>query len=133
MYPKQFSERQLTLLNPIAERLSCLSGGEETTVEHKDPRTVDELRTLIYAWLSPAHTNQKSLFRLRRLGPTKLLISRKHSDGVIIRSDSTFVEDFFTKHLIDILNEEEAIEKIRQIEPELSNRIELLRYWRSKQ
>jgi hypothetical protein len=130
-YPTQFSERQHALLSPIISQIE--SGSEEIEIKHQSAALVSELRHLIYAYLSPMHSNLKSLFVLKQLSPTRLILRRRSIDAPIVTTSADPSAEFFKDYLLEIESESEAIRLAEQYEPDRALRLSHLEYWRARQ
>jgi len=130
-YPTQFSERQQALLSPIISQID--SGSEEIEIKHQSVALVSELRHLIYAYLSPMHSNLKSLFVLKQLSPTRLILRRRSIDAPIVTASVDPSAEFFKRHLLEVETESEAIRLAEKHESDRGLRLSHLEYWRSRQ
>ena len=130
-YQQTFNDRQNALLSPIISEIE--KGKSEITVDTNHPRELTELRSLIYAYLSPLHSNLKPLFRLRTISPTRLLLTRQATAAPRVSSADDSAECFFAENLLDIDNEDQAISVVRKCESDPAKQIAIIDYWRSRQ
>lgn len=77
------------------------------------PEAIDAVRYAIYSYLH--HFRIKHLYKLKRVDPTLLTVTRKpkHRVEVAYEGVAPEVKEFVSKYLISILDEDEALGLIR--------------------
>ena len=126
-YPAEFKPEHLVILNEMIGQVSNLRPTESLIIEHTDHKALALRKYLLYAWLSPQHTNQKELFRIQMLSRRSMLIIRLDNSPAKIthRIALSECEDFVCKHLLETSDADEAIGVITQhkLSPALATQV----------
>lgn len=112
-YPKQLSDRALTLLEPILPRITELKEGEGLSLESQ---SINEILYALYSW---RHINSLvGTFKISKDSPTSARVTRRVSSPSIIEESNEPAKRrgiaFTQEKLIEVLNEEEAIKLIKK-------------------
>jgi len=132
-YPNEFRPEQQLILNEMISAVEALEPGQSLTIEHKDKRALEYRRYLLYAWLSPKHSNKKELYRISTLSPDRFQVVRRNADSAIVHQDTTSAEQFVIDHLLDVVDDDLALSIIRKYCKEPAEQIIIYREWHKKQ
>lgn len=105
-YQKTLNPDRALELSPILQALEELPGGEFLELEDH-PESINALRSALYIWFREQGT--KSLYRIERMGTTKILVKKRAGLQPAVRSSMTeqaltFVRD----HLLEVEDETEV-------------------------
>lgn len=100
------------MLANIPEKLTSLREGEAVFIEDR-PEALERIRNLVYGWAFA--TGLRGVFKISKESPTRLRILRKvlPSPTIIKEGDFTTIERFVMEELLEVLDEEVAIQKIK--------------------
>lgn len=111
-YPKELSKNQTQLLKGIVEEITTLEEGHSLGLQSAN---IDELLYALYSW---RHINGlKKEYRISRESPSSIRVLRRATTVRVFRSSEDALRkgvDFVHKELLDILNREEALFRIKE-------------------
>lgn len=110
------------------QQIESLKPGESLPLTGT-PEAVDHIRYIIYTYLF--HFRLKHLYKLRRISPELLTVTRKgkHRVTVAYTGVDETIKTFVSKYLLDISDEDEALALIRE-SLEKSQWLEAAEEWR---
>lgn len=112
-YPMSFTPDQKMILNEFLPQVEKMKPGGIVTVEHKNSRELERRRYLLYAWLSPFHSNLKELYSVKSISANAFVVIRKDTAKAVVK---TMEEDscalFVMEHLLEVVDEQKALEVI---------------------
>ena len=131
-YPTNFTPSQKMILTEMINSCLALKPGQTMIVEHPSQNELNQRRYLLYAWLSPLHTNQKELFKISTLSPNSFMVLRRHDGGAKITVSEDEAECFVMDHLIDVVDEELALSIIHEKCKDPVKQSKIYEEWRMK-
>ena len=128
-YPKNLTTRQREIIEPIVKKIESLPEGQMVMVKDTQD-SLEEVRYLTYAWLH--ENNLKSLFKLTKPTPDRLVIYRKNIPRPTIESgtEDPRIMKFVTSTLIEIEDEDQAIKLIKKRFTDPQGQNDCLEEWR---
>lgn len=110
-YTAKMSPIQAETLGPIIPRIEALRPNEILTLTDASPESTERLRSWIYGWMFLS--NLKPYYRVRKISPTSLVILRLPIPAPRIETEGSEVSDYVRDHMLEIGDEQSALDHLR--------------------
>ena len=131
-YPITFSDSQKRILNEFIKQLEVLKPGQMLTITHEEATELARRRYLLYAYLSPIHSNTKELYKIITINANNIIVIRKRNtiSRIVVSTDEC--EKFVMEHLLEVDQSDIAWNIIQQKCSEPQKQMQIYEEWARK-